>query len=75
MQASRPLRVGPPNVSAGPNELGTIEVGRLADLIAGAGDPLRDITLLQKAERIKLVWKGGTIHVDRRITREVAVEA
>ena len=38
-------------------------------------DPLRDIALLQRAERIKLVWKGGRMCVDRRVAREVAVEA
>ena len=56
-------------------ELGTVQAGRLADLVAVDGDPLRDITLLQQPERIKLVWKGGRICVDRRIAREVAVEA
>jgi imidazolonepropionase-like amidohydrolase len=56
-------------------ELGTVEEGRLADLVAVDGDPLRDIALLQKAERIKLVWKGGRVCVDRRVPREVAVEA
>ncbi len=56
-------------------ELGTVEEGRLADLVAVDGDPLRDITLLQKPERIKLVWKGGRVSVDRRVPREVTVEA
>jgi len=56
-------------------DLGTVEEGRLADLVAVEGDPLRDITILQRPERIKLVWKGGTICADRRIAREVAVEA
>jgi imidazolonepropionase-like amidohydrolase len=56
-------------------ELGTVAAGRLADLVALDGDPLRDISLLQKRECIKLVWKGGTICVDRRSRREVAVEA
>jgi len=59
----------------GERELGTVQAGRLADLVAVDGDPLRDITLLQQPERIKLVWKGGRICVDRRIAREVAVEA
>ena len=56
-------------------ELGTVQAGRLADLVAVDGDPLRDITLLQQPERIKLVWKSGRICVDRRLAREVAVEA
>jgi imidazolonepropionase-like amidohydrolase len=57
------------------HEVGTIEAGKLADLVAVDGDPLRDITCLQHAARIKLVCKGGRICVDRRVTREVAVEA
>jgi imidazolonepropionase-like amidohydrolase len=56
-------------------DLGTIEAGRLADLVAVDGDPLRDIAVLQKSECIKLVWKGGKICVDRRTTRAVYAEA
>jgi imidazolonepropionase-like amidohydrolase len=39
--------------------LGTVSVGRLADLIAVGGDPLRDITELQ---RVKFVMKSGVVH-------------
>ena len=46
-------------------ELGTIEKGRLADLIAVAGDPLADVAILQNPERIALVLKGGEIAADR----------
>ena len=46
--------------------VGTIQADRLADLIAVDGDPLRDIRLLQRADCIKIVWKGGKICVDRR---------
>jgi imidazolonepropionase-like amidohydrolase len=56
-------------------DVGTVAAGRLADLVAVDGDPLRDIAILQKPERIKLVWKGGRICVDRRVDRAVAVEA
>ena len=55
-------------------EVGTVQAGRLADLVAVDGDPIRDITLLQRPERIKLVWKGGRICVDRRAPSGVAVE-
>lgn len=51
------------------HEIGTVKAGRLADLVAVDGDPLRDITLLQQAERIALVCKGGRICVDRRAGR------
>src|SRR6266545_8272220 len=47
-------------------ELGTVAPGKLADLIAVDGDPLRNITLLQDVQRIKLVFKGGESCVDRR---------
>lgn len=39
-------------------EIGTIEIGKAADLIAVAGDPLKDITELQ---RVKFVMIGGKV--------------
>ncbi|MCI0556576.1 MAG: amidohydrolase family protein, partial [Anaerolineae bacterium] len=41
------------------DRVGSIEQGKYADMIAVAGDPLDDITELQ---RIKFVMKGGVIH-------------
>lgn len=41
------------------DRVGTVEVGKFADLIAVAGDPLRDITQL---ERVQFVMKGGVVH-------------
>jgi imidazolonepropionase-like amidohydrolase len=43
-------------------KVGTIERGKYADLVAVAGDPLRDITEL---ERVKWVMKGGAIVKDQ----------
>jgi imidazolonepropionase-like amidohydrolase/cyclophilin family peptidyl-prolyl cis-trans isomerase len=40
------------------DRVGTIEPGKLADLIAVSGDPLRDVTEL---ERVAWVMKGGAI--------------
>ena len=40
------------------NEIGTVSPGAFADLVAVKGDPLRDITLLEK---IDFVMKGGEI--------------
>ena len=44
-------------------EIGTIEVGKLADMIAVKGDPLKDITELQ---RVKFVMIGGKIIKNER---------
>ena len=47
------------------HDLGTIEKGKLADLVAVAGDPLADVTILQNPECITLVIKGGEIVANR----------
>jgi imidazolonepropionase-like amidohydrolase len=41
------------------NELGSIKVGKYADLIAVSGDPLKDISLL---ERVEFVMKDGEVY-------------
>ncbi len=40
------------------NDIGTIEAGKYADIIAVQGDPLADISVMQK---ISFVMKGGVI--------------
>jgi imidazolonepropionase-like amidohydrolase len=47
-------------------DIGTIEKGKLADLLAVKGDPLKDIRILKSKKNIKLVLKGGAIHRDTR---------
>jgi imidazolonepropionase-like amidohydrolase len=44
------------------SQVGTIEPGKLADLIVVEGDPVRDITLLQKKENLVIVMKDGRFH-------------
>ncbi len=45
------------------NDLGTIETGKLADLIVVNGDPLTDIKVLQQyQENISLIMKGGWLY-------------
>jgi imidazolonepropionase-like amidohydrolase len=45
------------------DELGTIEAGKLADLLIVNGNPLEDISTLRN---VVLVVKGGTVLVDKR---------
>lgn len=46
-------------------EIGTLEAGKLADLLVVTGDPLRDITILQDRTRLDLILKGGEPFVNR----------
>lgn len=47
-------------------DLGSIEAGKIADVIAVKGDPLADIRVLQERKNIGLVMKDGIVYVDRR---------
>ena len=49
------------NIGKG-NELGTIEKGKLADMIVISGNPLEEI---EKTRDIKMVIKDGAIMVNR----------
>src|SRR6185437_15432628 len=41
------------------NQIGTIEIGKFADIVAVPGDPLQDITALEKVD---FVMKGGVVY-------------
>jgi imidazolonepropionase-like amidohydrolase len=45
--------------------IGTIEPGKLADVIVVDGNPLTDITILQDKERISIVMKDGQVYRDQ----------
>ncbi len=47
-------------------QVGTLEKGRLADVVVVDGNPLDDIKVLLDPARIELVLKGGAICIDRR---------
>jgi len=49
------------------DKIGTIEEGKLADIIVVAGDPLADVKVLQPVENIKLVMKAGALVVNRGV--------
>jgi len=47
------------------DRVGTIEPGKLADLLVVDGDPLADLTVLQDHKKLLCVMKEGTRFVDR----------
>ena len=42
-----------------PDEVGTLEVGKIADMLVVDGDPSQDISLLQEDARLLAILKGG----------------
>ena len=46
------------------DHLGTIEAGKIADLIAISGDPLEDVALLKDATNVKMVIQAGRVVKD-----------
>lgn len=59
MQALQSATVVAADLLERPGDLGAIETGKFADIIAVAGDPLRDISEL---ERVQFVMKGGEVY-------------
>jgi imidazolonepropionase-like amidohydrolase len=59
MQAIRSGTVVAAELLGWSDKIGTIEAGKWADIVAVAGDPLSDITELQ---RVKFVLKGGAVY-------------
>jgi imidazolonepropionase-like amidohydrolase len=53
------------------DRLGTLEPGKLADVLLVDGDPEADVRLLQEPARLLLVMKDGGIAVDRRPARPI----
>jgi imidazolonepropionase-like amidohydrolase len=58
LEAIRAATTSAADLIGWPDEVGAVEVGKFADLIAVQGDPIADITVLQ---RVRFVMKGGRI--------------
>lgn len=58
MQAIQSATVNAAELLGWSDRVGSVEPGKLADLVAVEGDPLADVTVL---ERVKFVMKGGQI--------------
>ena len=58
MQAIRTATVNAAELLGWSDKIGTVEPGKYADIVAVSGDPLKDITEL---ERVKFVMKGGAV--------------
>jgi len=43
------------------DEIGTLEEGKLADILVVNGDPLADIAVLQDRSRLEVVMKDGAV--------------
>src|ERR1043165_4898244 len=57
-QAIRSAPAPAPGFLGMQDQIGTIEIGKLADIVAVPGDPLKDVTILQKVD---FVMKGGRV--------------
>jgi imidazolonepropionase-like amidohydrolase len=58
LEAIRTSTINDADLLGWSDKIGTIEPGKFADLIAVDGDPLTDVTTL---ERVKFVMKGGDV--------------
>jgi len=58
LQAIRAATVGAAQLMGWQDRIGSVEAGKFADLVAVEGDPIADITEL---ERVKFVMKGGHV--------------
>ena len=59
MEAIKSATIVPAKFLGVGDRLGTIEAGKLADLVAVPGDPLADITVMQ---RVSFVMKDGVTY-------------
>ncbi len=53
--------------------LGTLAVGKLADVLVVAGDPLADIKIIQDKNKLVAILKGGEVYKDLTNSRVPAL--
>jgi imidazolonepropionase-like amidohydrolase len=53
------------------DELGTVQEGKLADLLLVKGDPTRDVSILQQRENLAMIMKDGVLYKDPRASSGV----
>jgi imidazolonepropionase-like amidohydrolase len=58
LQAIQAATINDADLLGWSDKIGTIEAGKWADIVAVDGDPLADVTTL---ERVKFVMKGGEV--------------
>ena len=66
MEAVRAGTINAARVMRMANEIGSLEAGKLADVVVVDGNPLEDITCLTSADHVRLVLKGGLVEKDAR---------
>src|SRR5690348_15820560 len=59
IQALRSATIMPAKMLGADNDIGSIEAGKYADILAVSGDPTKDISSLLK---ITMIMKGGVVY-------------
>ena len=70
-QAIRAATVNAADLIGRSTDVGTVESGKFADIVAVSANPLQDVTLLQ---HVGFVMKGGVIYKDKLTGRNLAIE-
>ena len=59
MEAIKSATITPAEIIGNQKDLGTIEAGKIADIIATDGNPLQDIKVMRK---VSFVMKDGVVY-------------